>query len=300
MDETFHPFPRLPVELRLCIWEMVIRPTGPGRPGVHFFAVQPDADDSTRGFITLPVFPETSQRPWNQKNPSSYFSDIGMWTACKESRAVVTGRLARRYEGHGQTDWDTVKLRHGQENIAFDLDREDLICMQVPDPGFSDPSTIRPPYQLDFDLPTTEPWHVAFEYDASWSFTDWGDLTLYQMRGEEGPRGAFLRTLEEVIKSSLHCRLYLIQYGAKMKPGKSPIEGFYGDGFHLALADEGDVEIERPSGFRNAWDFMWNVDNWSDGIWEGLKDEEQRHCSFCCSVPIMAGMHVDILICEEI
>ncbi|GKT61346.1 hypothetical protein ColTof3_08685 [Colletotrichum tofieldiae] len=221
MNETFHPFPKLPAELRLCIWEMTVRSTGPDRSGVHFFGIQQYSKDSSCCFTTLPVFPQISQRPWKQKNPSSYFSDFGVWMACKESRAVVTSRL----------------------------------------------------------------------YDASWSFSNWTYGTLFDMRNEEGPRGAFLRALDEVIECNLDCCLYLIQYGTKTKPGKSTVKLFYGDGFHLALADEDDVEVEGPSAVMNAWDFMYEVNNWGDSVWEDRGDAVDWHCFNC--------LHVSVLVYEE-
>ncbi|KAH0434415.1 hypothetical protein CcaCcLH18_05344 [Colletotrichum camelliae] len=84
MTETFHSFSKLPAELRLCIWELAVRPTGPERPGAHFFSVQRDAQND-KLFTTFPSFEQKSKPIWREDNPSAYFYDFGMWTACKES-----------------------------------------------------------------------------------------------------------------------------------------------------------------------------------------------------------------------
>ncbi|KAK1974908.1 hypothetical protein LZ30DRAFT_606954 [Colletotrichum cereale] len=288
---------------------MAVRPTGPGRRGVHFFAAQHDTDNSDR-FITLPVFPQISQRPWKQENPSAYFFDFGMWMACKESRAVVTSRLSRRYNNGGDTRFRglNVKLRHGQKGITFGIHHEDLICFQI-----SDSSNIRPSYDFDFDAPSWRamPQHIAFEYDVSWSFDSDDQYALCGMIHEKGPRGVFLSALDEVIRGDLPCHLYLIQYGAKVKPGTSTamdhfygdgLHNFYGDGLHLASAHEEDVEIECPSGAMNAWEFMNHVDDMGEWYWKGAVDDrgDCRCREYRCCCEVRANWHVTVLICEDV
>ncbi|UPK92691.1 hypothetical protein LCI18_003626 [Fusarium solani-melongenae] len=123
MPETFHLFSRLPRELRQMIWTFVPRPRV---PGVHIFGTEhgnnycdgdmAPCDDFIRPLdcgprrqqLTPPTprFPPTTstlaEPSWTKSNPSSYLVDGGLWTACKESRAV----MEREYEVE---HWRTLK-----------------------------------------------------------------------------------------------------------------------------------------------------------------------------------------------
>lgn len=106
-ESIFHLFPRLPGELRNLIWDNAVRNTN--LPGVHFFSegkpllphqhflgyhLNREAYCANLGMSQTPL--SVSNRPpsWIEGNKSSYLIDAGMWTACKESRAV----MKRRYE----------------------------------------------------------------------------------------------------------------------------------------------------------------------------------------------------------
>ncbi|KAI1416248.1 hypothetical protein F5Y13DRAFT_206256 [Hypoxylon sp. FL1857] len=107
MPQTFHPFRRLPRELRDMIWKFAIRPA---RPGAHFFRVyNPETQKRLRNeyAITSPTspwheyrltVPKWVPRPINANwtgisgkgnNPSTYLIDGALWTTCKESRLVM-------------------------------------------------------------------------------------------------------------------------------------------------------------------------------------------------------------------
>ncbi|KAI8716431.1 2EXR domain-containing protein [Fusarium sp. LHS14.1] len=109
MSDTFHLFSQLPCELRELIWTFALRSR---KPGVHVFGTDPrtmDDDDLTlhsdyaRPFFVsqrghrltaptphpLPPTDATHEPSWTTNNPSSYLIDGGLWTACKESRAVM-------------------------------------------------------------------------------------------------------------------------------------------------------------------------------------------------------------------
>ena len=108
---TFHPFPKLPWELRHNIWELAVRPLD--RPGAHIFCIEErkvegfeewkvegfeaKEGDVVYGPITLEpgkfnlhiTVPATTISSGPAGNPSTYMIDGGLWTACKESRAVM-------------------------------------------------------------------------------------------------------------------------------------------------------------------------------------------------------------------
>ncbi|KAH6892561.1 hypothetical protein B0T10DRAFT_458271 [Thelonectria olida] len=126
MPETFHPFVRLPAELRLLIWNFAIRPD---RPGAHVFGLYNLlADDNTQGTADLPMiqhsgwehirmsapYPQPrlgtmaatdadadaderiSSPSWTNGNMSTYLVDSGLWMACHESRDMMHSELFRR------------------------------------------------------------------------------------------------------------------------------------------------------------------------------------------------------------
>ncbi|RSL70851.1 hypothetical protein CEP53_001712 [Fusarium sp. AF-6] len=111
MPESFHPFPWLPLELRLMIWTFVLQPRV---PGVHIFGTDYGKYNSNNGYVApsddfarplnrgygvkqltaptpraRPAASTTPEPSWTTNNPSSYLIDGGLWTACQESRAVI-------------------------------------------------------------------------------------------------------------------------------------------------------------------------------------------------------------------
>ncbi|OAA60347.1 hypothetical protein SPI_05471 [Niveomyces insectorum RCEF 264] len=90
---TFHPFPRLPAELRVKIWQLVLRRL---EPCVHYFTtlqhesrywvpngLAPALDPTAR--LSAPVLAIHT----GDDNPSIYMRDWGLWTACAESHAEI-------------------------------------------------------------------------------------------------------------------------------------------------------------------------------------------------------------------
>lgn len=118
MPDTFHPFPRLPVELRLAIWKLTLRTEGTPRPGAHFFGILvPEEDPDADSLMNQSFFPRNwrytpnyrligprwtttsaedrfvgiKQEPasWTDNNPSAYLVDSGLWLACRESQNLI-------------------------------------------------------------------------------------------------------------------------------------------------------------------------------------------------------------------
>ena len=111
---TFHLFPNLPWELRHAIWELAVRPLD--RPGAHIFCLE-----ERDGFkfevkqcdvicklidskLQLSV-PAKTMSAELDSNPSMYMVDGGLWTACKESRAVMEKTFKHRMWDLRRRDW---------------------------------------------------------------------------------------------------------------------------------------------------------------------------------------------------
>ncbi|KAI0476360.1 hypothetical protein GGR56DRAFT_693747 [Xylariaceae sp. FL0804] len=74
-QRTFHPFPRLPQELRDMIWEMATRDT---RPGVHFFSLPPGGLEPERSPVALRdgehIYYETCRGPTPEAECRVYYN----------------------------------------------------------------------------------------------------------------------------------------------------------------------------------------------------------------------------------
>ncbi|ENH71930.1 hypothetical protein FOC1_g10002123 [Fusarium oxysporum f. sp. cubense race 1] len=85
MPPAFRYFKRLPIELRLKIWEAACLPSTDADHGLHY--------------VTLDVVEEALKRPCEKSseatnpNKSAYLWDAGLWLACKESRSVIAKHL---------------------------------------------------------------------------------------------------------------------------------------------------------------------------------------------------------------
>ncbi|KAM0342600.1 hypothetical protein ACHAPU_009456 [Fusarium lateritium] len=90
---TFHPFSRLPTELRLQIWEAACFPFQERPRSVHFVELSDLGDYTTKTHPVKPKVSESGQIRHEDINPSAYMWDFGLQTACKESREVITRHL---------------------------------------------------------------------------------------------------------------------------------------------------------------------------------------------------------------
>ncbi|KAJ2967004.1 hypothetical protein NQ176_g9877 [Zarea fungicola] len=138
MTTTFHPFPLLPPELRLKIWELAIRDTDVA--GVNF--VELDWHETLplpNGLVAtghhnrrpglLPASCAMKRQPCDhcdygptrgkclRKNKSSYLYDSGLWDACRESRHVMFLKL-RGSKRRLQRDEDAARSAHA--TLAFE------------------------------------------------------------------------------------------------------------------------------------------------------------------------------------
>ncbi|KAK3397872.1 hypothetical protein B0T20DRAFT_470158 [Sordaria brevicollis] len=126
---TFHPFLKLPWELRNAIWELALRPLD--RPGAHIFCIEerklensgPKERDVVCGpipahwhneavlgdasslHITIPTQIRGTGLFEPAGNPSTYMIDGGLWTACTESRAVMEKAFKHQM-------WDSKRMAY--------------------------------------------------------------------------------------------------------------------------------------------------------------------------------------------
>jgi len=163
--KTFDRFLQLPAELRLMIWESVAR--GPDVPSVHFFSLWNSTSLSTDPPREPLLFPEAMigpkspwKSPWNSLGPpngrtassqrghswlsnnaSAYLIDMGLWTACSESRTVMQNLyrdktpipLVTRGRLHPPPDactaaWIPYKTNGARQKVIMSFGN-DLICL---------------------------------------------------------------------------------------------------------------------------------------------------------------------------
>lgn len=195
-EKTFHPFPRLPKELRDMIWDFAIRPA---RPSVHFFSIYNPYKDSelaameehtvvVRGRTCGWAAPrgEGSSYSWTASNPSVYLIDGGLWTACTESRERMEKHfryqeLRRELSEFCGSWWERpdapatgALLRNGEEQAFTVYPRTDLLCLQPFDPEtlcWDDSLGKKVPF-FNKNNDSYYPDHLALELDPLW----WEDV----------------------------------------------------------------------------------------------------------------------------
>ncbi|KAG8670285.1 hypothetical protein FPOAC2_09635 [Fusarium poae] len=157
---TFHPFVRLPIELRIMIWdEACLEPCRRYRQGhraIHYMTVH-----------------EGSVHPLNHdsngsklKNKSVYLWHAGMWMACRESQRVIASRdmnLVRPEEE--DTAALVLSFKLGAEQWRQIVPSEDLFCICRSNKKLVDPDWSC----LVDECLETPPKNVAFEFEQSWT-----------------------------------------------------------------------------------------------------------------------------------
>ncbi|KAG5748176.1 hypothetical protein H9Q70_009165 [Fusarium xylarioides] len=136
---TFHPFPNLPVEIRLQIWGNACFDWRGGRSGLHYIKLNED-----RQLAPLNCEWQTT----GPRNRSAYLWHAGLWTACKESRDIA----GKHWSSQG---WSDV-----QENTK-DKSLGDVIWFHSE--RFPPPIHIR--QGLIHGKGDYEPWHQVTDMD---------------------------------------------------------------------------------------------------------------------------------------
>ncbi|EEU48998.1 uncharacterized protein NECHADRAFT_75723 [Fusarium vanettenii 77-13-4] len=152
----FHPFPRLPQEIRDLIWEKAARVQAE-KSGVHFFTIfnstnkqesaavaqQYKLKGPSRSCLAAPRCKDGQGFSWTEGNPSMYLLDRGLWKACRDSRAAIikVSTMAMGSESCISDDIaDMVKPYNEPRTAKFMLDgheqemmvwpERDLFCLQ--------------------------------------------------------------------------------------------------------------------------------------------------------------------------
>ncbi|KAF6828362.1 hypothetical protein CMUS01_08622 [Colletotrichum musicola] len=296
MATTFHGFHDLPAELRLQIWEGCIRPDG---QDVHFFTIETcfdpspeqsgiscelkpqhysiDGEEYETEHVAAPLFGAGSQRSWTENNPSTYLIDVGLWTACRESREESLKRepycrglrfSERDYKGAPGTG----RFRHNGEDWCFAVfSHRDLFCVQH---SGKYPSICFPPAPWLFAgfgdctfasarLGFNGVQSLAFEYDASWSFSSEGkdDEIINEMAGENNARGLFLTTLEDILEGGSRPDLYLIDRDIRLKPDARGWKTFHGNGCKYIDPMDEDIESYGDGDDMGASGFIYAIES---------------------------------------
>ncbi|KAF5630294.1 tetracycline resistance protein s [Fusarium sp. NRRL 52700] len=185
---SFHPFPRLPTELRLQIWIGACVFDQPDDYGIHYIDVEPSF---TQG-IPSPSCTLIARLADGDKN-SACLRDGGLWTACKESRDIMI-----RYSSVGGRDFVRINIRgNGKDWHSPVHPTHDIFCIKSktwnsPD-NHSEGWQIQIPDLNAQGLRTTNIRHIAFEFDESWN----KDLPkcYYDLMSETSARGFLSRLL---------------------------------------------------------------------------------------------------------
>ncbi|KAH6954540.1 hypothetical protein DER45DRAFT_596400 [Fusarium avenaceum] len=197
-SSTFHPFSRLPTEVRLKIWEAACFPFQQHHKGLHYVELF-DVDDyhTKMRQIKHKNQDQDSDHSSHSANPSAYIWDVGLWTACKESREVV--------HLHLKID-DPIKVRIDiQEDSSQPVSR------------VNDGNDVQFGYLYSHDSSQDHKlvdWcslgvsNVAFEFDLSWN----SNLPhcLNDMIEENSPRGMLAKALYHAVDGYRSPQLWII------------------------------------------------------------------------------------------
>lgn len=237
----FPLFPDFPKELRDFIWELAIQNRN-AEPLAHIFTISPDASHTalTNAMpdpygIGEERFPFRNSGPWYEwetrvqvpvevpgstvgskemeQNPSGYLLDSGLWSACQESRWVIT----RTWEKHGPKHFRypyeiaqtavTVSFRTGSRTRNITIHPlYDLIILQVPFQELSFDTLITSHmlrlahmgcYGTVFDricFPYDPAWGKCMRYDSRMRVS-WNSVTLR----DGGYGGSLCRFASEIL-----------------------------------------------------------------------------------------------------
>ncbi|KAF9771629.1 hypothetical protein IL306_010725 [Fusarium sp. DS 682] len=215
---TFHPFSRLPVELRLQIWNAACLPSKPYHRGLQYVNVR---DDQVMPLSCNWSLALDHQEPQAKTNKSAYLIDGGLWRACKESREVIikhshiydwlriqrhsffeNGSAAEYYAdwlgGEEAVSPSILTIKDGNDEwhlMAYPA--RDIFCIRTHNwlSIYTDPygPSVYIPSNVDGD----EVWHfiknVAIEFDQSWSMDF--PYSIYDLVKENSARGYLARLL---------------------------------------------------------------------------------------------------------
>ncbi|KAH7245427.1 hypothetical protein BKA59DRAFT_544702 [Fusarium tricinctum] len=234
-SSTFHPFSRLPTELRLKIWEAACFPFQQHHKGLHYVELLTVGDYSTRmRQMKRKNQHLDSDHSSNSANPSAYIWDVGLWKACKESREVILRHLnidnpikvrtdiqedssrpvSRENDGNDVQLGYLYNRDNSQQHKLAVRPSQDIFCIRG--------GNWRPPeYSFEFTdiwIPlVNQAWYalkicnLAFEFDPSWNNNlSKSGFRLSEMIKENSPRGMFAKALYHTADGNTSPQLWII------------------------------------------------------------------------------------------
>ncbi|KAI9709711.1 MAG: hypothetical protein M1820_003113 [Bogoriella megaspora] len=302
-SQTFHPFPRLPKELRDIIWALSIRPE---RPGAHFFTLF--NCDNIDEWITMGKYAmrprmrhkcslaapkrnvvDSQKLSWTDGNRSAYLIDAGLSTACQESREAAE-RHFQISQWNAKMDGLIFLPDDERQNLnvpalgsfvfngewwrCTTYPRRDLFCLQPSNASTVDWGDL--PYSVpifnSFNGYYTE--HIALNYDPEWSHeimdcdTHWAN---------EGTLACAIRAATD--QTDWAENLWFIDYRIRRRPNRCTAvwrttefrHQFHGNGCRFTEVQSGDPEwkIDREC---DIFHFLDNLDE--------LVSEYMRRCVY--------------------
>ncbi|KAJ4126972.1 hypothetical protein NW768_008593 [Fusarium equiseti] len=303
----FHPFDRLPVEVRLQIWESACFATTTSERCLQYVTVK------DRRVIPLPCHWRQSQveTSLDEKNKSAYLIDGGLWRACKESRKVIA-QYSRYY------DWLRIQEMAVQRNLYFSTfsadwaggedavhpalietcEGEEECCMLVypardifcikadnwkalqhdePDKFELEMSFIRKRYKDELIPPLWSELsvnNIALEFDRSWleSIPDY----LREVKEEYSSRGYFGYLLFKHAMDTLSINgLWIIDKEAKwFDRHYEQHDTVYRDSDteYVEVEWSAVIHLQSDEILANSSDFMYWVDDWLQEYWHNYAD----------------------------
>lgn len=195
----FHAFPKLPLELRWKIWQMVI--CTDETPRIHYYSFfnndneghrqsslqqmmrayppepskpRPRRPDGTL-FTILPrrLRSQPSQCSWTEANHFLYLWDAGLQTACKESRAALLHHRDKATKQPSPKRSDMVTSRHQGRDVYLRVcSKQDIMCFRFSPEDMVACVSLRWDILLThlpfFHLPHASDINLAFEFHDNW------------------------------------------------------------------------------------------------------------------------------------
>ncbi|KAI6758436.1 hypothetical protein HG530_010676 [Fusarium avenaceum] len=231
-SSTFHPFSRLPTEVRLKIWEAACFPFQQHHKGLHYVELF-DVDDYHTKMRQIKHKNQDldSDHSSHSANPSAYIWDVGLWTACKESREVVHCHLKIddpikvRIDFQEDSSQPVSRVNDGNDVqfgylYSHDSSQDHKLVVRLSQDMFcirgNNWESPELSYEfLDMWIPlVTKDWcslgvsNVAFEFDLSWN----SNLPhcLSDMIEENSPRGMLAKALYHAVDGYRSPQLWII------------------------------------------------------------------------------------------
>ncbi|KAG5821431.1 hypothetical protein H9Q74_000303 [Fusarium xylarioides] len=213
MASSFHPFPRLPVELQMQIWDAACLSYifyDRHNPRMHYIDVEPSADSNT-----LLAYHRSTVDVVEGVDRSGCL-EYALWSACAESREAVA-RCWRNY--YGNLSLPPARLRMRKNEGVWDAPvcpTKDIFCIKAKSWKWKAPDENEKPLRVA--IPHLSPTgskdvyikRIGFEFDSTWNIDLPG--TYHDLASENSARGSFSRFFYSAFfKYATEPEVYLIE-----------------------------------------------------------------------------------------